>query len=289
MVSSLNGSSMVFGIIGHPVRHSLSPAMQNAALQACGLDGVFVPFDVEPEHLSVAVAGLRGLGIKGVNVTIPHKTGVVPYLDELDESASAAGAVNTISNEGGRLIGYNTDGDGLVRSLAEEFVFTPENRTVVVIGAGGAARGAVAAICRTGVRRIIIANRSREKAEALVAAMEGHYPGTSLTISEYGKQLTSCLLEADLVVNTTSLGMNNEVITGLDLGVVQPDAIVYDMVYAPPVTPLLREAHRLGLRHANGLGMLAAQGELAFRIWTGIMPPPGLMKGILTEKCSSLL
>lgn len=289
MVSSLNGSSMVFGIIGHPVRHSLSPAMQNAALQACGLDGVFVPFDVEPEHLSVAVAGLRGLGIKGVNVTIPHKTGVVPYLDELDESASAAGAVNTISNEGGRLIGYNTDGDGLVRSLAEEFDFTPENRTVVVIGAGGAARGAVAAICRTGVRRIIVANRSREKTEALVTAMEGHYPGTSLTISEYGKQLTSCLLEADLVVNTTSLGMKNEVITGLDLGAVQPDAIVYDMVYAPPVTPLLREAHRLGLRHANGLGMLAAQGELAFRIWTGIMPPPGLMKSILTEKYSSLL
>lgn len=287
MPPSLSGSSEVFGIIGHPVRHSLSPAMQNAALQACGLDGVFVPFDVQPERLGEAVAGLRSLGIRGVNVTIPHKTGVVPYLDGLDESAAAAGAVNTVSNEAGRLIGYNTDGDGLVRSLAEEFAFTPENRSVVVIGAGGAARGAVAAICRAGARRITIANRSRDRATALVAAMEGRYPDTVLPVAEYGEHLTPFLHEADLVVNTTSLGMNGEVITGLDLGALPRHAAVYDMVYAPPVTPLLREAHRLGLRNANGLGMLAAQGELAFRIWTGIMPPLGLMKRVLAGICAS--
>jgi len=287
MLSSLNGSSMVFGIIGHPVRHSLSPAMQNAAIQACGLNGVFVPFCVQPERLGDAVAGLRALGIRGVNVTIPHKTGVIPYLDGLDESAEAAGAVNVISNEHGRLIGHNTDGDGLVRSLAEEFVFAPGNSTVVVIGAGGAARGAVAAISRAGARRIIIANRSRERAETLVAAMEERYPGTVLMIAEYGERLTPFLHDADLVVNTTSLGMNGEIIAGLDLGALRGKAVVYDMVYAPPVTPLLREAHRLGLHHANGLGMLAAQGELAFRIWTGVMPPPGMMKRVLIGMCAS--
>jgi len=287
MSPSLSGSSGVFGIIGHPVCHSLSPAMQNEALQACGLDGVFVPFDVQPERLGEAVAGLRSLGIRGVNVTIPHKTGVVPYLDELDESAAAAGAVNTIRNEDGRLIGYNTDGDGLVRSLTEEFAFTPGENTVVVIGAGGAARGAVAALCRAGARRIIVVNRSRERAETLVAAMEGRYPAVALEVTGCGEQLTPSLPKASLVVNTTSLGMNNEVITGLDLNALNRNAVVYDMVYAPPVTPLLREAHRLGLRHGNGLGMLAAQGELAFRIWTGIMPPPGLMRRVLAQICAS--
>lgn len=281
MFSSLSGSCGVFGIIGYPVRHTLSPVMQNAAMQACGLDGVFVPFDVQPERLGEAVAGLRALGIRGVNVTIPHKTCVVPYLDGLDESAAAAGAVNTISNEDGRLVGYNTDGDGLVRSLAEEFAFTPEDSTVIIIGAGGAARGAVAAICRAGARRITIANRSRDRATALVTAMGGRYPDTVLAVADYGEQLTPALQEADLVVNSTSLGMNGEVIAGLDLEALHRNSVVYDMVYAPPVTPLLQEARRLGLRYANGLGMLAAQGELAFHIWTGILPPIGLMKRVL--------
>ena len=282
MISSLSGSSRVFGIIGHPVRHTLSPAMQNAAMQACGIDGVFVPFDVQPERLGEAVAGMRSLGIRGVNVTIPHKTGVIPYLDGLDESAEAAGAVNTINNEDGRLVGYNTDGNGLLRSLAEDFAFTPENSTVVIIGAGGAARGAVASICRAGARRIAIVNRSRDRAASLVAAMEGRYSDSVLTVADYGEQLTPILREADLVVNTTSLGMNGEVIPGLELGALNRNAVVYDMVYAPPVTPMLREAERRGLRHANGLGMLAAQGELAFRIWTGMLPPLGLMKRVLS-------
>jgi shikimate dehydrogenase len=287
MLSSLSGSSEVFGIIGHPVRHTLSPAMQNAAMQACGLDGVFVPFDVQPERLGEAVAGLRALGVRGLNVTIPHKTGVVPYLDGLDESAEAAGAVNTISNENGRLVGYNTDGDGLLRSLAEDFAFTPKNSTVVIIGAGGAARGAVAAICRAGARRIAIANRSRDRATSLVTTMEVRYPDTVLAVADCDDQLTPILQEADLVVNTTSLGMNGEVIAGLELEALNRNAVVYDMVYAPPVTPLLQEAQRLALRHANGLGMLAAQGELAFRIWTGILPPIGLMKRVLAEISAS--
>lgn len=287
MVASLSGASKVFGIIGHPVRHSLSPAMQNAAMQEGGLDGVYVPFDVEPEKLGEAVAGLRALGVRGVNVTIPHKTCIIPYLDGLDESAAAAGAVNTVNNEDGRLIGYNTDGDGLARSLAEECAFIPEQKTIVIIGAGGAARGAVAAMCRAGAKRIIVANRSQDRAASLVAAMGERYPNVALMVREYGEQVTASLHEADLVVNTTSLGMNNEVIAGLDLGALPLTCVVYDMVYAPPVTPLLQEARRLGLRHANGLGMLAAQGELAFHIWTGNMPPPGLMKRILAEICAS--
>ncbi|QEM68322.1 shikimate dehydrogenase [Geobacter sp. FeAm09] len=287
MFASLSGSCKVYGIIGHPVCHSLSPAMQNAALQEGGLDGVYVPFDVPPERLGEAVAGLGALGVRGVNVTIPHKTAIIPYLDGLDESAAAAGAVNTVNNEGGRLIGYNTDGDGLVRALAEECAFIPEQRTVVIIGAGGAARGAIAAICRAGARRIIVANRSRDRAEALTEALGERYPDVALVVADYGGRVTASLHEADLVVNTTSLGMHGEAIAGLDLGALPPEGVVYDMVYAPPVTPLLHEARRLGVRHANGLGMLAAQGELAFRIWTGTMPPAGLMRRILAGICAS--
>lgn len=287
MPSSLSGSSKVFGIIGHPVCHSLSPAMQNAAMQAVGLDGVYVPFDVQPERLGEAVAGLRALGVTGVNVTIPHKTEIIPYLDGLDESAAAAVAVNTVNNEDNRLIGYNTDGDGLVRSLAEECSFIPGQSTIVIIGAGGATRGAVAAICRAGARQVIVANRTKDRAAALVAAMGERYPGIALRVAEYGGQVTASLHEADLMVNTTSLGMNGEIIAGLDLKALPQTCVVYDMVYAPPATPLLHEARRLGLRHANGLGMLAAQGELAFRIWTGNMPPLGLMKRVLTGICAS--
>jgi len=281
MISSLSGSSRVFGIMGHPVRHSLSPAMQNAALQACGLDGVYVPFDVRPERLGEAVAGLRALGVGGVNVTIPHKTGIVQYLDELDESAEAAGAVNTVKNDNGRMVGYNTDGDGLLRSLAEDFAFSPKNSSVVIIGAGGAACGAIAALCRAGARRIEIVNRSVDKAASLAAAMEERYPGTVLAVTGFGTGLAPILQGAGLVVNTTSLGMKDETIAGLEPEALHHEAIIYDMVYAPPVTPLLLEAQRLGLRHANGLGMLAAQGELAFRIWTGMLPPRGLMGRVL--------
>jgi len=282
MISSPGGSSSVFGIFGHPVRHSLSPLMHNAALQACGIDSIYVPFDVHPGHLAEAIAGVRALGIRGINLTIPHKTGVIPYLDELDESAAAAGAVNTVKNEDGRLTGYNTDGDGLLRSLAEEFTFSAGNSAIVVIGAGGAAGGAIAAMCRAGARQITIVNRSRDKSAQLASVMTKRYPDTDLSTVGYGEQLAPFLHKADLLVNTTSLGMNGENIEGVDLEALDPAAIVYDMVYAPPVTPLLQEARRLAIRHANGLGMLAAQGELAFHIWTGILPPPGLMKRVLS-------
>jgi len=146
-MSILRGSTQVLGIIGYPVRHSLSPAMQNAAIAECGLDYVYVPFQVDPVSLAAAVAGLLAVGVTGFSVTIPHKTAVIEYLDELDESASDAGAVNTVLVREGRMIGYNTDGYGLLCSLGEDLDYIPGEARIVVIGAGGAARGAVAALC----------------------------------------------------------------------------------------------------------------------------------------------
>jgi len=281
----VNGTTKILGIIGHPVRHSLSPVMQNTALRACGLDFVYVPYDVAPEGLGTAVAGLRALGVAGFNVTVPHKTQVMRYLDELDAGADAAGAVNTVKNVDGRLVGYNTDGEGLIRSIADEFEFDVRGGSIAIIGAGGAARGAIAALCRAGAGRIIIANRTQERAAELASTMALRFPGTDLSVASGFSEPDECLANIDLLVNTTTLGMNRDAIPFLRLSTLPRSVRVYDMVYAPRVTPLLQEAVGLGFNVANGLGMLAAQGELAFTIWTGRTPPSGLMKSVLDRIC----
>jgi shikimate dehydrogenase len=259
--------------------------MQNSALRACGLNYIYVPFEVDPEFLGEAVSGLKSLGVAGFNVTIPHKTSIMKYLDELDGSAEAAGAVNTVKIDCGRLIGFNTDGDGLIRSLANGFKFNVHEASIAIFGAGGAARGAIAALCRAGAGNIIIANRTYERAADLAAAMLLRFPDCKLSVVSDVKELEVNLENIDLLVNTTSLGMNCDSLPFMQLTRLPRTAIVYDMVYAPPVTPLLQEAARLGLKEANGLGMLAAQGELAFTIWTGITPPSGLMKNVLDGIC----
>ncbi len=282
MIQALNGTTGVLGIIGNPVSHSRSPVMQNAALQACGLNYVYVPFEVAPDSLGEAVAGLKALGVAGINVTIPYKTEVMKYLDGLDETAVAAGAVNTVNNESGRLIGYNTDGEGLLRALSSDLDFTPHGRTILLIGAGGAARGALAALCRGGARQVIVYNRTHRTAVELVSIMAARYSATRLIALPDITALESALPTVDLVVNATSLGMKGEKIPWLKLELLPHTAKVYDMVYAPPHTELLGESARLGLRAANGLGMLAAQGEGAFSVWTGVTPPSGLMQSVLS-------
>lgn len=259
--------------------------MQNAALRASALNYVYVPFDVVHEGLGAAVTGLKALGAAGFNVTIPHKTTIMQYLDELDDSAEAAGAVNTVKNDTGRLIGYNTDGDGLIKSLVNEFEFSVHGASIAIIGAGGAARGAIAALCRADAGRIIITNRTYEKAVELSLAMSLRFPGCKLSVVSDLMELEDELESIDLLVNTTSLGMNRDSLPFIRLSHLSRTARVYDMVYAPPVTPLLQEAAGLGLKGANGLGMLAAQGELAFTIWTGVTPPSGLMKSVLDSIC----
>lgn len=283
----INGKSRVLGIIGHPVGHSLSPVMQNAALAACKLNYVYVPFDVHPDNLADAVKGLRSLGVAGFNVTIPHKSSIMPLLDDLDESAQSACAVNTVKNEDGRLIGYNTDGDGLVRSLAEDLEYSPGDGDIVIIGAGGAARGAVASLCRAGVGRIIIFNRTPARAVELVESLQAGHCNTEILIAADSSELKSYMKKASLLINTTSVGMNQDMLPFVDLGDMPNNAKIYDMVYSPAVTPLLRQACEMRLRAVNGLGMLVGQGELAFQIWTGILPPSGLMKSYLLNICAS--
>jgi shikimate dehydrogenase len=282
----LSGATRVLGIIGNPVRHSLSPAMQNAAIKACDLDYIYVPFSVQPESLAAAVSGLRALGVCGFNVTIPYKTAIMDYLDELDESAVAAGAVNTVLLRDSLLKGYNTDGYGFVSSLADDLNYVAGADSIVVIGAGGAARGAVSALCLAGAERIVVTNRSFNRAVELVEEMRARYPNSNVLVSSQDQISEKHLHTASLLINTTSIGMADDRIGCVDLANMSKGSKIFDMVYSPSETPLLREAASIGIEAVNGLGMLAAQGERAFTIWTGITPPKGLMKRVLKGLCS---
>ncbi len=282
----ITGKTRVYGIIGHPVSHSLSPVMQNAALQAAGLDCVYLPFGVEPGRLADAVAGLRALNISGFNVTIPHKIKIMPLLDLLAPSALQVGAVNTVVNLDGVLTGHNTDGDGLIKSLVQNLDFEVNRSRVILVGAGGAARGALSALCRSGVSLVTVVNRTLNSAMALVDEFRKVFPDVQLTASGFEELTTAVMKEADLLINSTSLGMAGEKISGLSLEYLSGHAKVYDMVYNPPVSPLLETATALGLKTANGLGMLVAQGELAFRLWHGVVPETGVMREALRNCCT---
>lgn len=277
MKLTITGKTVLYGIIGYPVRHSLSPLMQNIAFQDAGIDAVYVPFEIHPENLKAAVEGLKVIGVQGFNVTIPHKTAIIPFLDVIHESATAAGAVNTVKRVGDEFIGYNTDGAGLLRSLANDCSFDPVGKRVVLYGAGGAARGAVAALCRAKVCSIHIVNRTETTALGLISAIAPNYKDVEISTLSQIDDVKLLFSNTDLLLNTTSLGMKFEKLPGMSLDKLQSSAIVYDMVYSPPRTPLLQEAEELGLVYANGFGMLASQGELAFEIWTGILPARGQM------------
>lgn len=277
MQGIMTGKTSIYGIIGNPVSHSLSPVMQNAAMAAANIDAVYVPFKVSVEELPVAVSGLRSLNICGFNVTIPHKTAIIPLLDELAPSALQAGAVNTVVRVHDRLIGHNTDGDGMIKSLRSDLDCRLDGAHVLLVGAGGAARGALAALCSAGVASISVLNRTLDSAELLIADFFKCFKKVELNAYRLNQIPAPVIARADLLINATSLGMQGEKIAGVALALMPDHAKVYDMVYNPPVTPLLEEARQSGRSALNGLGMLIAQGELAFSLWHGKPPVAGVM------------
>lgn len=267
------GTTQVYAILGDPVKHSLSPIMQNAAFAAFGIEAIYVPFHVAAEHLPAAVAGLRALKVRGVNVTIPHKEAICPLLDRLDATARLIGAVNTVVLRDGKLVGYNTDGAGLIRALERGLGFDPAGQRVLVLGAGGAARAAVVALAQSGARQVDIANRSIARAQSLVARYAGHFQQTCFTaLALNDKDLAASIKNADLIINSTSIGLSGESFNVLVWSDLKDGCVVYDMVYQPPTTALVRDARAAGIAAGDGLGMLAAQGEIAFQLWTGIAP-----------------
>lgn len=282
----ITGRTAVYGILGWPVDHSASPAMHNAAFTHLGVDAVYVPFGARPEALASAVAGLRALGVRGANVTVPHKEAILPLLDEVDLDARTLGAVNTIVRDAERLVGFNTDAPGLVRSLEEAGVDV-RGRRVTVLGAGGAARAAVVGLARAGATRVHIAARRPDQADAIRRAVQPSVCDTTLDPCPMDDpHLASRFAETDLLVQATSAtlggGPDAQAFTAaLPMDALPKAAAVVDLVYQPLETPLLRAARRRGLRGVDGLGMLLHQGALAFERWTGKAAPVQVMRRAL--------
>ncbi len=274
------------GIIGYPIRHSISPIFQQAALDYYSLDATYQAWEVEPSSLPEFVAGLRSPDTLGSNVTVPHKEAVMPHLDQVDDWARMAGAVNTIVNEDGKLTGHNTDGPGFLRALEEHGHFSPEGRRVLIIGAGGSAKAVALALARRGVASITIANRTLHRAQRLAELLEGHgsllgdIRVEAISLIPSGEALVQAAATSDLVVNCTTLGMvhgPDEDSSPLPAEYIPSHALVYDLVYNPPETPLLREAARAGATILGGLPMLVYQGAASFELWTGKRAPVEVM------------
>ncbi len=272
------GSTRVLGVFGHPVSHSLSPAMQNAAIRAMNIDYIYVPFHVLPEDLGRAVEGVRALQIAGVNVTIPHKERIIAYLDEVSDYARQIGSVNTVTNDDGVLKGDTTDGPGFLRS-AESAFGKLDGCRALVLGAGGSAKAVAFALARIGCE-ITIANRTHERAVELVEGLTAVFDGARLGVVELrGEALADAASSADLLVNTTSVGMRPDVDSiPIPPELLHPKLKVYDLVYNPLRTRLVEEAERRGASAVSGLGMLVHQGALSLRIWTGLEPPIDVME-----------
>ena len=269
----MNGTWQIFALFGNPVSHSMSPVMHRAALDRMNLPGDYVAFCVE--NLKTAVEAIRGLNIRGVSVTIPFKTEVLPLLNELDETARRIGAVNTIRNDGGRLTGFNTDAAGLMNDLQE--VMPISGRRIAVIGAGGAARSAVFGALYEGAK-VIIVNRTVKKGEALASEFDcPFYP-----ISELSH------VEVDILINTTHVGMSPAVDQSpVEARLLPRFATVVDIIYNPLQTKLLEDAKAAGCRTRNGVGMFVHQGAEQIRLWTGQNPPIDLMRQVVLERLQS--
>jgi len=275
----ISGKTQICALIGDPVEHTMSPAMHNAAFKKLGLDYVYVAFRVKPEKLARAVAGLRALNFRGFNVTIPHKVSVIPLLDSLDTLAEKIGAVNTIVNDGGHLKGFNTDAEGFLRSLTKKDI-EPQNKDIIILGAGGASR-AISYILAQKSARLTILNRKLELDWAIdIARLIQKELGTEVKAGELtSRALVAALEKADIVVNATSVGMSPDSDKSpIPARLLTRRLVVFDIVYNPIVTKLLREAKAAGAKVIGGVDMLAAQGALAFEKWTGQPAPVELMR-----------
>ncbi|NOX20586.1 MAG: shikimate dehydrogenase [Nitrospirae bacterium] len=264
----INASTKITGIIGWPVEHSKSPLMHNAAFDALGLNFCYIAMPVKPEALEEAIKGIKALNFLGINVTIPHKETVMKYLDRIDEEARFIGAVNTIKNEDGMLVGYNTDGRGFMESLTEEGIDTT-GKNVFIVGVGGAARAVSYYLCQKAAR-LWLHGRNMQKATALANDLKKISSCVAVTETKDNIQF------ADIIINATPLGMKDTDPLPFDPERLRKDQVVCDLIYWE--TPLLRAARQQGCKTIDGLGMLLWQGVLAFKIWTGIKPPIELMR-----------
>ncbi len=265
-------------VIGHPVDKSLSPIMHNEAFRAKGLNYVYLAFDVDTSRLKEAVEGLRALKVKGFNVTMPHKVAILNLLDRINEGASLVGAVNTVVNDDGELIGYNTDVNGIISAL-EAKVHSLKGLKALLIGAGGAARACIVALVSKGCKEIIIMNRTFDKAK-LMAEDLGKKLKMNYNLEEFSmNSLKKAINSVDILMNATPIGTYpnlDESIVPQEL--IKKDMVVFDAVYNPKKTKLIRDAEKMGAKVIPGYEMFVGQGAASFKLWTGIDAPIDIMR-----------
>jgi len=283
-------SGIPLGVVGWPVRHSVSPAMHTAALATLAqTDPAFsewhyTAFELQPSELPEAIALFRAKGFRGINVTVPHKVEVLPLLDEIDSVAEKMGAVNTLVFEDGKLIGYNSDGYGIECAVKEAFGCNLRGQSVLLLGAGGASRAAAAQCVESGVRSLIIANRTLEKAQKIVEQIsDGEVQIQAATSSDAASQIES----GTLVINATSLGLRAEDSLPIEVGELPEGCLLFDMIYNPAETPFLLAGRMRGYPVSNGLGMLVHQGVRSLEIWTGREVDPQVMRKACEKSLST--
>lgn len=284
--SIIKGTTRVLGVIGHPVTHSWSPQIHNAACAALGLDYVYVPLTVKPADLAPAVRAIRALGFHGLNVTIPHKEAMVPLMNRLTPMARLIGAVNTVEVAGRRLIGHNTDGQGFLAAYHEQVPGGLAGRHAVLIGAGGAARAVAVALASQGLAGLIMVNRTSARAEAMRAVLTRRFRRLRLKIQIDVLPLQRLMVgsvKADLVINATPLGMAGYPPLPFSPKVLVGVAVACDLVYRPRMTAFLQTAQAAGIQTVDGTGMLLHQAALAFEIWTGQRAPLAAMRMALKK------
>ena len=277
-------------VFGDPVAHSASPPMHNAALEKCGIDARYCRLHIRPEELGAALRLLPQRGFLGVNCTIPHKAAVLPLMNRVDDHARRIGVVNTVVVEGDQLIGFNTDGPGLVRAVRSEFGVDLRDLRVMVLGAGGGAGRAIAMQCGIeNCERLVLVNRTHEKARELAGEMERYFQGPRVTgpnarleTAPWEEAALKAQLETtDIVIHCTSVGMRRTDPSPLPSAIIQPHLMIYDTIYTASRTKLMLAADEAGARSANGLSMLLHQGALAFEIWFDRPAPLAEMRAAL--------
>jgi len=279
----ISGDTQVYGIFGYPVKHSKSPQFQTSAFSFYNIPAVYLPFEVKPEDLETAVKSIKALNIKGINLTVPHKEEIIPYLNEVSEEVKLIGACNTVKNIDGYLVGYNTDAYGFITGLKE---LTPnlEGKNVLVLGAGGASRAVIYGFIKEGVNKIYQANRTLEKVFKIIKDFKNLTKfADEIIIPVPYDQIECCVLDkVDIIVNTTSVGLNENDRPLFNYDAISKNHIVVDIIYKK--TPLLKVAEEKGCKWQDGLPMLLHQGAKAFEIWTGKKAPVEVMKKALAEK-----
>jgi shikimate dehydrogenase len=279
----ITGKTQIYGLIGYPVEHTFSPLMHNAAFESLNINAVYLPFGVKPKDLKSVICCMKSLGVHGINVTIPHKEKVLRYLDELDKEASLIGAVNTIVNKNNRFKGFNTDGMGFVSSLEKEFGILPRGKRFFIIGAGGASRAISFSLAINGARRIVFIDDVEEKAIRLASSLSRKTSCEAIAIRKDKNAICELLLNSEVLINATPCGMKTTDPKVIDPKFLRKDLFVYDIIYNPSMTKLLKDAKNKGARISNGVGMLLNQGAISFSLWTGKKAPLRVMKEALEK------